>query len=87
MGIKRYIIVTLIYMLAIGLYVYSFNGESLILAATNHEQLLDPGLWRRFDDIVHFQLPNQDEREELFYHYFLLLGQSGSKKVNISTLF
>ena len=28
MGIKRYILATLIYMLAIGLYVYSFNGES-----------------------------------------------------------
>ena len=27
MGIKRYILVSLIYMLAIGLYVYSFNGE------------------------------------------------------------
>lgn len=31
MGIKRYILVTLIYMLAIGLYVYSFNGESYTL--------------------------------------------------------
>jgi len=48
----------------------SYNGESLIIAATNHEQLLDPGLWRRFDDIIHFQLPNQNEREELFHHYF-----------------
>jgi len=28
MGIKRYILATLIYMVAIGLYVYSFNGES-----------------------------------------------------------
>ncbi|WP_041956739.1 hypothetical protein [Sulfurospirillum arsenophilum] len=31
MGIKRYFLVTLIYMLAIGLYVYSFNGESYTL--------------------------------------------------------
>jgi len=27
MGIKRYILLTLIYMVAVGLYVYSFNGE------------------------------------------------------------
>ena len=27
MGIKRYILLTLIYMIAVGLYVYSFNGE------------------------------------------------------------
>jgi len=48
----------------------SFNGDSLIIAATNHEQLLDPGLWRRFDDIIHFELPDQEEREELFHLYF-----------------
>ncbi len=28
MGIKRYVLLTLVYMLGIGLYVYSFNGES-----------------------------------------------------------
>ena len=48
----------------------SFNGESLIIAATNHEQLLDPGLWRRFDDIIRFELPDKDERECLFHYYF-----------------
>lgn len=31
MGIKRYFLVSLIYMLAIGLYVYSFNGEGYTL--------------------------------------------------------
>ena len=48
----------------------NFNGESLIIAATNHEQLLDLGLWRRFDDIIHFELPNEIERKELFHLYF-----------------
>ena len=48
----------------------SFDGESLIIAATNHEQLLDPGLWRRFDDIIHFELPDEKEREKLFRFYF-----------------
>ncbi len=48
----------------------SFNGDSLIIAATNHEQLLDPGLWRRFDDIIHFELPDELEREKLFQFYF-----------------
>jgi len=48
----------------------SFDGESLIIAATNHEQLLDPGLWRRFDDIIHFELPDEKEREKLFQFYF-----------------
>ena len=32
----------------------NFEGESLILAATNHQHLLDPALWRRFDENILF---------------------------------
>lgn len=35
----------------------SFTANSLVIAATNHEQLLDPALWRRFDEIVFFPNP------------------------------
>lgn len=35
----------------------SYQGPSLLLAATNHEGLLDPALWRRFDDVVNFPMP------------------------------
>lgn len=35
----------------------SFRGPSLVIAATNHEQLLDSALWRRFDEIVEFPRP------------------------------
>jgi len=34
-----------------------FNGRSLIVAATNFEQALDPALWRRFDEIIRFEKP------------------------------
>ncbi len=33
-----------------------------VIAATNHEHLLDPAIWRRFDFVVHLQLPSSDER-------------------------
>ncbi len=33
------------------------ESESLIIAATNHPKLLDPALFRRFDDVIHFDLP------------------------------
>ncbi len=36
----------------------SFRAWSLLIAATNHEWLLDPALWRRFDEIIHFPLPS-----------------------------
>jgi hypothetical protein len=40
----------------------SFGGESLLIAATNHEQLLDTGIWRRFDAVFEFPLPRKQDR-------------------------
>jgi SpoVK/Ycf46/Vps4 family AAA+-type ATPase len=34
------------------------HSDSLIIAATNHMALLDRALFRRFDDIIRFELPN-----------------------------
>jgi len=39
----------------------NFSSRSLIIAATNHEKMLDPALWRRFDDILFFGRPNITE--------------------------
>jgi AAA ATPase central domain protein len=33
--------------------------QSVLIAATNHSELLDPAVWRRFDSIIDFELPNQ----------------------------
>jgi len=45
MGIKRYILLSLIYMVAIGLYVYSFYGESYTLALFGLSLNLPVALW------------------------------------------
>lgn len=37
------------------------NSHSLILAATNHPEILDHALFRRFDDVLHYNRP--DERQ------------------------
>jgi SpoVK/Ycf46/Vps4 family AAA+-type ATPase len=34
------------------------DGPSLIIAATNHPELLDKALFRRFDDVISYALPN-----------------------------
>lgn len=34
-------------------------STSLLIAATNHEELVDPALWRRFDLHVEFPMPDQ----------------------------
>ena len=35
----------------------NFRGRSLLVAATNFEQALDPALWRRFDEVARFERP------------------------------
>jgi SpoVK/Ycf46/Vps4 family AAA+-type ATPase len=37
------------------------ESDSLIIAATNHAELLDPALFRRFDDVIEYQLPGEEE--------------------------
>jgi len=43
----------------------SFSSNSLIIASTNHEGLLDRALWRRFDDVVYFDMPTIEEIPEI----------------------
>ena len=35
------------------------DSQSLIVAATNHPEILDHALFRRFDDVLHYSLPNE----------------------------
>lgn len=39
--------------------------DSLIIATSNHASLLDSALWRRFDEVVEFDLPTPEERTAL----------------------
>lgn len=39
----------------------NFQGKSIVIAATNHEGLLDNAVWRRFDDVVFFGLPKRHD--------------------------
>ena len=41
------------------------ESDSVILAATNHLEILDPALFRRFDDVVRYGLPSSEQAEEL----------------------
>ena len=34
-----------------------YRGKSVLVAATNHEQMLDSAVWRRFDEILHLKPP------------------------------
>jgi SpoVK/Ycf46/Vps4 family AAA+-type ATPase len=38
-----------------------FRGQGFVIAATNHEKQLDPAIWRRFDEVVFFGKPSNNE--------------------------
>jgi len=42
------------------------NDGVLLIGATNHPKLLDNAVWRRFDEIVMFPLPNVEMRKKIF---------------------
>ena len=41
------------------------STDSVILAATNRPELLDPALQRRFDEVLRFDMPSADEIREV----------------------
>lgn len=44
-------------------------GVGLTLALTNHERLLDPAVWRRFDARIHITLPDVSTRASILERY------------------
>ncbi len=42
------------------------SSDSIIIAATNNQKLLDQALFRRFDDVLHYAMPTKDEVKRLF---------------------
>lgn len=47
----------------------NLDAHTVLLAATNHEHLLDSAVWRRFAYKVHIQKPDANAREKLFKHF------------------
>lgn len=47
----------------------SLDDRAIVVAATNHPQLLDPAIWRRFPYKIDLSLPNVAVREDLWRHF------------------
>ena len=43
-------------------------SESIIIAATNNQKLLDQALFRRFDDVLHYSMPTKNEVQRIYQH-------------------
>ncbi|WP_376743718.1 AAA family ATPase [Ensifer canadensis] len=42
------------------------ESDGLVVAATNHPELLDPALFRRFDDVIEYSLPSAEVATGIF---------------------
>lgn len=47
----------------------SLDDKAIVIAATNHSQMLDKAIWRRFSYKIEFELPDCDMREEMWRHF------------------
>jgi len=57
-------------------------ANSLLIAATNHGELLDPAVWRRFDHVVQFEPPSV----ELIVTYLNDLPMEDNIRKNLAAL-
>lgn len=39
----------------------NLNNDTILIAATNHHELLDPAIWRRFSKVLRLEKPNEEE--------------------------
>ena len=60
------------------------HSESIILAATNHVNIIDKALFRRFDDLIEFELPTKDIISEVIQNSLCTI--EGSNKLDFSLL-
>lgn len=67
------------------------TSESIIIAATNNQKLLDQALFRRFDDVLHYAMPSESEIVRLFDYklksydrYFFVSSDLVSKAKSLS---
>ncbi|CAA7599577.1 ATPase, AAA-type, core [Acididesulfobacillus acetoxydans] len=45
------------------------NSDSILIAATNHDELLDSAIWRRFSKVIALEKPQKGEIGKLLYLY------------------
>lgn len=62
-------------------FIENDTSNNLIIAITNNPRLLDRALYRRFDDVLHYELPSLEERATLVAN---LLGTFRSKDFDVN---
>jgi len=58
----------------------NFSRNTMVIAATNYETIIDKALWRRFDEIIYFDMPKKDDIEKFIR---LKLRNYSHKELNV----
>lgn len=61
-----------------------YQGESLLVFATNHQFMLDSALWRRFDSITPFTLPKEQDRLLMLRLFFRAFGHTDEQLATLA---
>lgn len=61
-------------------------SDNLMIAATNHPSLLDPAVWRRFESVIEFPLPDQENIKDAINEFFRLNLKAEIKEELINSL-
>ena len=61
-------------------------SSGLLIAATNHPNLLDPAIWRRFEMIVEFENPSTFQAKELIKDLITQHVEDADKWANILSI-
>jgi len=62
----------------------SYNGKNILIAATNHQSILDSAIWRRFDEVIYYNLPTKALRKQLIIQYLRPIKRE--KDINIELI-
>ena len=60
------------------------QSNSIVVAATNHPEILDYALFRRFDDVLHYDLPGPEQIQALLANRLKGMGDRGIDWVRLS---
>lgn len=59
-----------------------YRNDLILIAATNHEQLLDSAIWRRFNQTLHLEKPTTEQRKVLWQEFSKEIDWS-SKEIDV----
>jgi SpoVK/Ycf46/Vps4 family AAA+-type ATPase len=62
----------------------ALDSHTVLLAATNHQHLLDPAVWRRFAYKLHLKEPDAETRGKLFEHFLRGFGEAGDTPLYVA---